>query len=229
MPSRIMARGGVVEVERLGLHQFDAEEGGRDALQPVLAAGQVAPLVGDEVDHLREREGDHGEVDAGPAHRQVADRDGEQHGEDRAAEDRDRERHARGGWRSARSRTPRCPRTRRARRTAARCSRAAGRPRSRTGAQRSDVHRHRRVDEPGQRRARRPARRPAAPSATDGRGLRRRATARLASTVAVGIQLVGHAAASSRPNSPAGPDQDDHGHQDEDRGSGRTPARSAWP
>ena len=81
---------GVVEEERLA--QVEAEELPRDPLQAVLPAGHAAPLVGEEVDHLREGEGDHREVDAGSPHGQVADRHGQRHGDQGAAEHRDGER-----------------------------------------------------------------------------------------------------------------------------------------
>ena len=67
---------GVVEVVRVG--QVEPEQLARHALQAVLTAGHRPPLVGDVVDHLRERERHHGEVDSGAAYRQVGDRHGEQ-------------------------------------------------------------------------------------------------------------------------------------------------------
>src|ERR1044072_6986553 len=58
----------VVEVERVG--EVPPKRLARDALQPVLTAGQGAPLVGHEVDQLRERQRHHREVDPRAAHRE---------------------------------------------------------------------------------------------------------------------------------------------------------------
>ncbi len=62
------------KVEGIGVRQdVDGEQAeieglARKAAQAVIAAGQRAPLEGDVVEHLAEGDGDHGEIDAAPAH-----------------------------------------------------------------------------------------------------------------------------------------------------------------
>src|SRR6266545_1758548 len=167
-------QGRVVEVERVG--QVHAEEPARDALQAVLAARDAAPLVGDEVHHLCERERHHGEVNAGTPDRQVPDRHGQRRRGERAGEHRERERHTGmqsddaggvGGGTPERG----VPERQQAREAEQQVHR------DREQRPHRDVHRHRRVDQPGQRERRHRARRE---------------------------QEVLHTRASSRPNRPAG-------------------------
>ena len=65
----------------------DAEQvAARHTLQTVLAAGRL-PLQHDEIHHLRQRQRDHREVDAGTADRQHAEQPAERTGGERAAND----------------------------------------------------------------------------------------------------------------------------------------------
>lgn len=180
---------GVVEDERVG--QVDAEELPRHALQPVLAAGHRPPLVGDEVDHLRERECHHREVDAGAAGGEVADRHGDQRRRQGAREDRDRERHP-GPDRDDPGDVRRAAPERGV--AEGQQPRVAEQQVERDGEQgpARDVRRDRRVDVPGQpERDGQPDREQPVPH--PGRA-----------SVGEREQPADHAAASSRPNRPAG-------------------------
>ena len=78
---------GVGVVDRMSIgEEAEIERLAREAAQPVIAAGERAPLEGDVVEHLAEGDRHHGEIDAAPAHDERAeDRAGEA-AEQRAAD-----------------------------------------------------------------------------------------------------------------------------------------------
>ena len=193
---------GVVEVERVGLDELDAEERLRDALEAVLATGEVPGLVGDEEDHLGEREGHHGEVDPGAPHGEVARGHGDEHRDDRAAEDRHRERHAGPDRDEAGDVGRGAPEGGVAEAEQPGEARGAGRPRWRTGPTRGcPWPRAGRCTRAG--RGRRAARATSSPARTNGlsRAVRRGRGGRLH---ARRLGELGAHEASSRPKSPAG-------------------------
>src|SRR5687768_13450116 len=92
-------QGEVVEGERRlqrQRHTGQRERGHLDAAQPIVTAGDVREMKGDEVEELREGERQHGEVDAAPAeaeksHDDAADAGQEQSAGQRAPQRRDLE------------------------------------------------------------------------------------------------------------------------------------------
>ncbi len=83
----------IIHLQRLVQVDEAEEVAARNALKAVLAARE-GQLQGEEVDDLRQREGDHGEVDALTADRQRADDIAQRGGEERAREDAEERRHA---------------------------------------------------------------------------------------------------------------------------------------
>ena len=68
-----VSRTAIVVVQRCRSEKAEIERLAREAAQPVIAAGQVAPLVGDVVAHLAEGDRHHREIDAAAAHHQRAE------------------------------------------------------------------------------------------------------------------------------------------------------------
>jgi len=64
-------------IEKTVVVEVDAEQAAAAGdLQSVFTAGPIAELIGEEILQLRERQRDHGEIDAGGANRNAADEQG---------------------------------------------------------------------------------------------------------------------------------------------------------